>query len=470
MDVHQPTPSNQQPLPPAWLRPPAQSARRSRTGWLPMPKSVSGKILLGVIIAVVALQLAMLLLTVFFAAVSGYPLTGSLLQDELGRQLLPLLGWLALLLVLLGSAFLSILIHEGGHLLACWSVGFWLYQCKLGPFLITRARRGFRLQVSRSDLWLGYVVACPLDDRRLRLRKAILVAGGPLASLAMLVVFWWLYALNSASACAGLSFLACFGNGLMNGIYAEGMSAGLLMTTWLAWTLLLALFIFWGTLFPYTSRRGIYSDGLKLLWCFQGSPQITRDLLLARLVGQTARGVRPRAWPAGLAEQLMTLLKQFPTDRSLLVYAYYLALENRQIQAAGTFLDRAVLTLEGATTVEATLALETAYFEARYRGNLAAARAWLGQATPGASRFEDLMRPRAEAAISLLEGRAVEALSIIGAGLAALARIKETSLHDLEMEEEDLQGMLTEARWQQAASPGEDAGVSARLPLREYGG
>lgn len=471
MDERQPFPVNQPSLSPLSSQPPARPARRSSVGRLPMPKSVAGKVLLWVIIGAVALQFCLMLTTLLSAAASGSPLAG-LLREELGRQIAFLLGLFALLLALQGSGFLILLVHEGGHMLACRLVRFWLYQCKVGPFMITRARRGFQLRASRTRLFLGYVISCPLDDRRPRLRKAILVGGGPLASLILMVVIGWLYALDSASACAGFSFVACLGSGLSGGMNVDGMSVNLLLTLWLAWTFLLALFAFLGTLFPYTSRQGVQSDGLKLLWCLQGSPQIERDLLLSRLLGQTARGVRPRDWPAGLAERLMALLEQFPTDSSLLVYAYYLALEQRQVQQAGAFLDRALLTFAGAPKVEATLALETAFFEARYRGNSQAARAWLAQATPRASQFEGVMRPRAEAAIYLLEGRAAEAQRSISASLAALARVKETSLHELQMEEESLQEMLTEAQWRQAMPLGEEpalpAGVAVQQPLREY--
>jgi hypothetical protein len=412
------------------------------------------------------------LVTVLLAVVSGAPLTGLLLQEELGPQLAPLFGLLALLLALQGSIFLAILIHEMGHVLACWLIGFWLYQCKLGPLLFTRTRRGFQLQVSHARLYWGYALACPLDERRLRLRKAILAAGGPLASLVLVVVLGWLYALQAPAVCAGLPAVAYLANGLLVGTNAQGMSAEHLFTSWLAWTFLLALFTWCGTLLPYTSRRGIQSDGLKLLWCVRGSPQIERELVLSRLLGQTLCGVRPRAWPDGLAERLMAALARFPEDRSLLVYAYYLTLERGQISEAGTFLDRAILTDGGAPTVEATLALEVAYFAARYRGSPTASRAWLAQSTPGASQFETLMRPRAQAAIFLLEDRVAEAERAISAGLAALARIKATSLHELQMEEEDLRELLREAKWRQSTPDGEDlsptAGVSAPQPWREY--
>src|SRR5262249_55294630 len=66
------------------------------------------------------------------------------------------------------------------------------------------------------------------------------------------------------------------------------------------------------------------------------------------------------------------------------------------------------------------LLLEAAFFDARYRHDVPAARAWLEQAQGG--HAERPTRLRAEAAILWAEGRYAEAAVLAEAGLAAIPR------------------------------------------------
>src|SRR5260221_786299 len=87
-----------------------------------------------------------------------------------------------------------------------------------------------------------------------------------------------------------------------------------------------------------------------------------------------------------------------------------------------------------------TLALEAAYCRARQDGNPALARAWLvwGNGSP----YDAYMRPRAEAAILLAEGRAAEAHTRAARGLDALLRRRPALLADMFLEEDNLRELL----------------------------
>jgi hypothetical protein len=398
--------------------------------------SRSDKFLLVIFIGVIAVQLGTMLIALVMAVISGSAWGWLYFQTEVRNQLTLLASWLIWMLAFFGISFLTLAIHEGGHALAARLVGNWLYQCKIGPLVITRARQGFRLHLTRIDLWRGYVMAYPSYGPRLRLRMIIFWGGGPLASLLWVVVSIWPFTLLGSTA-AMYSF-----------------NAAIWLTGLLVAALLVTVSTFWSALIPYASRRGNQSDGLKLLRGLRGDPKLERNLLLACVTGLLRRGVRPRAWPADLAARLQAMLQQFPADYLLLVYAYALALDQRRIEEAGALLDRFTLAVKEKPAAGAIWALEFAFFEARHRGNLTAARAWLAQESK-ISQAKDLMRPRAEAAIYLLEGRPAEALSSINVSLAALAQFKKTNLLEVQMEEESLQEMLAEAQARQATPLGE---------------
>src|SRR5262249_32694637 len=105
-----------------------------------------------------------------------------------------------------------------------------------------------------------------------------------------------------------------------------------------------------------------------------------------------------------------------------------------------------------------TLALEAAYFIARHDGTPALARAWLVAAHSG-TPYDAFMRPRAEAAILLAEGRAAEAHLRAAAGLDALVRMRPRLPTSMFLEEENLRELLALALPLSAAQ--HDAGSSA---------
>ncbi|MGK7312515.1 MAG: hypothetical protein ACN0LA_09770 [Candidatus Longimicrobiales bacterium M2_2A_002] len=103
----------------------------------------------------------------------------------------PSTAWKILGGLLLGGAVGAVVavlaVHEAGHLLAGRLVGFRFLLFIVGPLRV--AREGDRVQVgwNRSLSLAGWLAATgPTPDRleRLRRRTAIMVAGGPLTSLA----------------------------------------------------------------------------------------------------------------------------------------------------------------------------------------------------------------------------------------------------------------------------------------------
>ncbi len=87
-------------------------------------------------------------------------------------------------LVLLVSALWSAtVIHELGHLVAGWMVGFRFSRIHIGPFSLSMEQGRLKARVRREMLALGSAGMHVMTVRRLRRRLLIHVAGGPAANI-----------------------------------------------------------------------------------------------------------------------------------------------------------------------------------------------------------------------------------------------------------------------------------------------
>ncbi len=293
---------------------------------------------------------------------------------------LPVAG---LLLCLLVAIYLCTLTHEVGHALATRLVNWQLLTIAVGPVALRRTPHGARLERNPlSRAWGGFVYAIPRDDRHLRRRRAVVVAGGPLASLllALLATAVW-----QATTGSGLWPTLLFQTGLMSFTIAVL------------------------TLVPYRSG-GLTSDGGQLLQLLRGGPRVEQrmaaHLILTALVG----GVRPR----NLDDRLMA--RALATDNPAeAVGAHYLAywrdLDRGDLAGATAHLDAALAQRAVASpAAQAGYAAEAAYLTARHDPTPdapATAEAWLKLAAPIGS--VDSNYRRAQAAVHLANGRANEA-------------------------------------------------------------
>jgi tetratricopeptide (TPR) repeat protein len=124
-------------------------------------------------------------------------------------------------------------LHESGHALAAWAVGFKLRVISIGPFTFWRdgARFRFRFDLARLFEFGGYMGAVPVSDRNLRWNEIAVIAAGPIANVLTCLVcldaffllpgtawqqYWWIPALN-----ARLAFALALGNLIPLG-YCDG--------------------------------------------------------------------------------------------------------------------------------------------------------------------------------------------------------------------------------------------------------
>lgn len=200
---------------------------------------------------------------------------GSLQFDLWQRAIVIGFCLIAMLLVLLA--------HEVGHLVGGRLVGFRAFLLIVGPVRLERSERGWALQLNRSlGLYGGLAGSAATDARDLKRRTAVMVAGGPVASVALALGAW--LALRefgpvpfdaSASFTSFVTFLTLQ--------MIAGTSAAIALAT----------------MVPMTTS-GFLSDGARLLRLWRGGPVADRDSAIQAIMGSSLSGVRPRGWDPAL--------------------------------------------------------------------------------------------------------------------------------------------------------------------------
>jgi len=300
--------------------------------------------------------------------------------------------------LLLLSYYLCLVLHEGGHALSACFLRYRVLCYVVGPLEIVRKRHYYRIGWHKSiNLFSGYVSALPLDTRHLRLREMLVFASGPLANLLQTVLC--LLCLSSPGLnlsfssiwffriTAGIAFLACVGNCL-----------------------------------PLRTCTGSFSDGAAMLLLLKGGPPVKRWLAIDALSIQIAEGKLPREWDVQYMQQALCSPERSLDNLAGYTFAYCRALEEGDVTQAREFLERRLALRKRMSVAQRRwLALEAAFFEARYHQNAQAARVWLALAkNSGKGRCA---RFRAEAAILLAEGDKEGACICIEKGLHAAEEI-----------------------------------------------
>ena len=200
---------------------------------------------------------------------------GSLQLDLSQRALVIAFCVLALLLVLLA--------HEVGHLFGGRLVGFRAFLLIVGPLRLERSESGWTMHLNTSlALSGGLAGSAAIDARDLKRRTAVMVAGGPVASVTLALGAWLaLRAFDLVPFDANASF-ASFVT-----FFTLQMIAGASAVIALA------------TLIPMTTS-GFLSDGARLLRLWRGGPVAERDSAIQAIMGSSLSGVRPRDWDPAL--------------------------------------------------------------------------------------------------------------------------------------------------------------------------
>jgi len=231
---------------------------------------------------------------------------------------LPALGALEIFLLLTLAGILVTAVHEAGHVLAGWAVGFRFYAVRVRRAQIERDGGRLRLRWIRArDIRpesRGFARLLPRDSYHLRPRLAVVFAGGPVASLLFaLALFLPAYQLQLRDA---------------------SQDSGPGHATLILWLAIVAGLSFLGFLLNLVPRGqgGSVSDGATLLVLLRGGPPADLHCLVYEVQGVVEGAIRLRNWPDELLARLMRLHRW---DRSVFIRTWSSLLEGERIAEAG---------------------------------------------------------------------------------------------------------------------------------------
>lgn len=305
---------------------------------------------------------------------------------------------------LIVSLFLVLLTHECGHL----SAGL-LQRCRfelliVGPLKIARENGKISVGLNKSLALAGGIAATsPEDTRNIVRRFTIIVLSGPLASLALAGVLW---------------------------VISLFIPVATIWRDLLQLTSLLSLLIFLVTALPLPMGT-FYTDGARVLMLMRKSEEAKRWTALISLQRLSMGGQPPMYWNAELLHQATALNDASMDNLTGCWLSYYAAIDRGDEAWAGQLVERLKLGHARATAlVKAPLALDIAYFVARYQHDAIEAENWYAQSKKAVVAHSTLLRT--EAALALSQGELEEARAKAEEGLQKLTKVTEASTRGFE--------------------------------------
>ncbi len=249
-------------------------------------------------------------------------------------------------LTILGVYYLSVLLHELGHLAAGLAAGFAFRQFTVGPLVIYTENGGTRLQFVTARLFGGgQVMMVPESTENLRRKFLQFILGGPAVTLSLFAIPIFL---------------------------PETLFTGSL--------LLVNAIIACSSLLPYTIN-GRSTDAKVLLGLGRKGPAADRLATVLYLLAIDSRGVPPRDWPAD-SLHILEDDRGNSTYREIgLMFVYFCALDEGDPARIAEALEQ-VLALAHQMNPDSRRAYfaEAAFVQGIFRKDAALARAWLEDA------------------------------------------------------------------------------------------
>jgi len=303
--------------------------------------------------------------------------------------------WAALIPVI--AALSAGFTHEMGHLLAGWFLGFRLKQIKIGTLHLDRNARCAGPYCGDA-ITLGSAVLEPRmsdqDDATLRRRLLFLMLGGPLASISLAG------ALEAAQYFIQPDFIVAF-----------SLHVGALFSALLAIAACL----------PDANRRGIFSDGARILMLLRNDAKAERWLSNIRCQIALNQGRHPRDWDQACVARAAAVSDDSRDAYVARWLAYLWAAERQDITCATKYLEGALEVLSYATPkMRDYLFLEAAVFQAWFRDNPSKALFWVYRIRN--HKLTRLQKQRLDIALLWAEGRLFDAWEKLGTGYMAELR------------------------------------------------
>ncbi|QDV36129.1 hypothetical protein [Tautonia plasticadhaerens] len=300
-----------------------------------------------------------------------------------------------------------LVLHELGHVVGGLAAGFRFNLFVVGPLKVVREADRIRARLNTNLSIAGGLAGCsPTGSGDHRRGMILMVAAGPIASL-----------LGAAAGLLGAGATGGFAPGASGWSAASGMVLGAFGLGSLAIGLL--------TLVP--GRTGNFmTDGARLIGLLRKGPEADREAAVIGLVAESASGIRPRDWDPGLVSRAVSVPDGSLLDAVAEQLAYSWALDRGDLTLARDHLARSLSLADRLPpSVRPAIELEAAAFEAAIRADAAACRRWLDRAGVPGGLVPRHLRPTAEAALAVAEGRFEDAPTHIEAARDALSRTSD---------------------------------------------
>jgi hypothetical protein len=300
----------------------------------------------------------------------------------------------ALLFVLMAGAGLVLLavgVHETGHFMAAWLVGF-------RPVLsIFKKSQSFGQKLRGSEVMaFGCLAMRPKNMEHLPRRLFMVSAGGPLASLLFPIVL------------ENISFKPAWLPNCLHFLAACSVLLGI------------------ASLLPDLNRSGKFSDGARLVMLLKNDARAQRWLSIVPIVCAWREGTAPQLWPQSWIEAVTARDDDSRDAINANWLAYLWATERQDTTRATSHLEAALGFPEAVLRqLRKRVLLEAAIFQAWFRENPALARLWAGQL--GIRSLSGLQRQRLQIALLWADGQLFDAQEKLSSYLADLTRLPQSA-------------------------------------------
>jgi Peptidase family M50 len=291
---------------------------------------------------------------------------------------------------------ISILIHELGHFIFAVFNGFDLNCFAVGKWVIVK--RGQRLKLCRTDSKIagGFVQPSPKSLNALNKRLFMMILGGPVASLLLFIV------------------------GVIPLLF-PGLASNHEIVRLIAFVSILNFYLAVLNFLPLKIGH-VKTDGGRMLDLNQNNPAGQRLAAMYGFEASIRQGIRLRDIDPLIIDRAVAIPEKSMDHVSGLLMAYSVALDQRNFEQAGNYLDQALdMNLYYPELFRGALLLEGAYFEAHIRRRVDIARQWFDQIKEK-SLVEPYSLLRAEAALLFAEGDTATAQVKAEQGIAIVQR------------------------------------------------
>lgn len=288
-------------------------------------------------------------------------------------------SWPVSILAVVTALFLSVFVHELGHLFAGFFQKFQFHMFTVGPFKVEKTDSGFRPGFNLNlNVAGGLTLMVPTSETFNRSEYAWFIAGGPIASFLFFGVL------------AAVAFTV---NSVHN---AEGVPNTIIYFSWL--TAVISLGVGATALFP-DEENGLETDGTHLKDLFRGGKKALIKQYVMQLYSSTFNGTRPRDYDAEILAKLNRATEEQKNNNSIItkLFIYIHLLDKDEIDKAGEIINKLTTTAEEIKNelLNPTIFLEKSFFEAYYNDNIETAEQYFEKGKKGYSEKGTLKRVKA---------------------------------------------------------------------------